>query len=111
MIKKHKYNAKKTIINGITFASKKEAERYKILKKMESNGEISELELQPRFLLQEKFKYRGKTIREINYIADFKYLKNDKVIVEDTKGFVTDVFKIKIKIFKFKYPNIEIIIL
>ena len=103
MNKKNKYNAKKTTVNGIKFDSKAEATRYKILKKREAAGEITGLTLQPRFTLQEKFSYDGKTIRKIEYIADFEYSKNGEQIVEDVKGVKTDVYKLKKKMFLLKY--------
>lgn len=102
--KKSKYKAVKTEINGIKFDSKKEARRYKELKILEKADEIKSLELQPRFLLQEKFKYNGKTIRKIEYIADFRYIdEKGNTVVEDVKGMKTEVYKIKKKIFLKKY--------
>lgn len=100
-----KYKARKTTIDGITFDSKKEAGRYQELKLLERAGAIKDLALQPRFLLQDKFKYQGKTERKIEYVADFKYLdtKTGKVMVEDVKGFKTDVYKLKRKIFLKQY--------
>lgn len=96
-----KYRAKKTIIDGIKFDSKREADRYCELKLLEKANEIRSLELQPRFLLQDKFKDRnGKTHRKIEYVADFMYInKDDKKIVEDVKGMMTDVYKLKKKLF------------
>lgn len=94
-----KYGAKKTEIDGIKFDSKLEANRYMQLKFLEEVGKIKELRLQQEFELQPKFKDKeGKTIRAINYIADFTYY-NDKgeFIVEDTKGFETKEFKLKQK--------------
>lgn len=96
-----KYRAKKTVVDGIKFDSKREAERYCELKLLEKAKEIRDLELQPRFLLQDKFKDRhGKTHRKIEYVADFMYInKDDKKIVEDVKGMMTDVYKLKKKLF------------
>ena len=90
------------------FDSAKEAQRYKELKLLERAKEIGNLELQPRFLLQESFKKNGKTYRKIEYVADFKYIENGKTIVEDVKGLQTDVFKIKHKLFEKKYPDLEL---
>lgn len=96
-----KYNAKKTVVDGIEFDSLREADRYCELKLLEKAKEIRNLELQPRFLLQEKFKDKqGVTHRKIEYVADFMYVDNDgKKIVEDVKGVMTDVYKIKKKMF------------
>lgn len=96
-----KYNAKKKVVDGHTFDSKREGERYCELKLLEKANEIRNLELQPRFLLQDKFKDRnGKTHRKIEYVADFMYIDKDgKKIVEDVKGMMTDVYKLKKKLF------------
>lgn len=104
----NKYRNKKVIVDGEEFDSKKEGNRYKELKLLLKAGKISNLELQPRFLLQDGFKKNGKTFRKIEYIADFKYIENGKTIVEDVKGMQTDVFKIKHKIFEKVYPNLEL---
>lgn len=104
----NKYRNKKVIVDGKEFDSKKEGNRYKELRLLERVGEISNLELQPRFLLQDKFKKNGKTYRKIEYVADFKYIENGKKIVEDVKGIQTDVFKLKHKIFEKVYPDLEL---
>ncbi|WP_328588903.1 DUF1064 domain-containing protein [Niallia nealsonii] len=50
-------------------------------------NQIKEFELQLRFLLQDKFVKKGKTFREIEYVADFKVFKNDGSIeIVDIKG-------------------------
>ncbi len=110
-MKYNKYSNKKVEFNGIKFDSKKEMKRYKELLMLLRAKKINFLELQPKFLLQEKFKYRGKTERAIYYIADFKYLRADgKVVVEDVKGVETDVFKLKAKMFKKQYPQYEFVV-
>lgn len=103
----HKYNAKKTAVDGITFDSRKEAERYKELKALELVGKIDRLELQPRFTLMDGFRYEGKAVRKIEYVADFLYrdLSTLELVVEDVKGVKTDVYKLKKKLFLKKYGN------
>lgn len=103
-----KYNNKKVIVEDYVFDSIQESRRYKELKLLERAGKIQNLELQPHFLLQDSFRKNGKTIRKIEYIADFKYIENGKTIVEDVKGLQTDVFKIKHKLFEKKYPDLEL---
>ena len=107
MTYRSKYKAKKVVVDGITFDSKKEARRYKELKLLERAGVIKDLVLQPSFLLQDKFKYKDKTEHKIKYIADFKYLdtKTGKTVVEDVKGYKTDVYKLKRKLFLKKYGD------
>lgn len=104
----NKYRNKKVIVDGKEFDSKKEGNRYKELKLLERAGTITDLELQPRFLLQDSFKKNGRTFRKIEYIADFQYIENGKTIVEDVKGIQTDVFKLKHKIFEKVYPDLEL---
>ena len=103
-----KYKNKKTQVDMYVFDSIAESRRYKELALLERVGEIKKLQLQPRFLLQESFKKNGKTYRKIEYIADFMYEENGKVIVEDVKGIQTDVFKLKHKLFEKKYPELEL---
>lgn len=103
-----KYNNKKTQVDMYLFDSAKEAKRYRELVLLERAGEIQNLELQPRFLLQEGFRKNNKTWRKLEYVADFKYIENGKTVVEDVKGFETKEFKIKRKIFEYKYPDLEL---
>lgn len=103
-----KYHNKKIIIDGYEFDSIAESRRYQELKLLERAKEIKELQLQPKFLLQEAFKKNGKTYRKIEYIADFSYIENGKVIVEDVKGMETKEFKIKRKLFEHKYIDLEL---
>lgn len=104
-----KYYSRKVIIDGIKFDSKKEGNRYLELKLLLKAGKIRDLELQKKFELQPKYKMNNKTIRAISYVADFVYFDVDKkeMIVEDTKGFRTEVYKLKKKLFEYKY-GIEI---
>lgn len=104
----NKYRNKKTQVDMYVFDSIAESKRYKELELLQRVGEIQDLQLQPKFLLQESFKKNGKTYRKIEYIADFKYIENGKTIVEDVKGIQTDVFKLKHKIFEKVYPDLEL---
>ena len=108
-----KYHNKKTVADGIKFDSKLEAERYAQLKMMERAGVIRDLELQPEYELIPSFKKNGKTWRRALYKADFRYIlaENDKTIIEDVKGstaVITDVFRLKQKLFEYKYPELTI---
>ena len=108
-----KYHNKKTFIDGIKFDSKLEAERYAQLKMMERAGVIRDLELQPEYELIPSFKKDGKTWRKTVYKADFRYIlcEDDKTIIEDVKGstaVITDVFRLKQKLFEYKYPELTI---
>lgn len=103
-----KYKNKKTVVDGITFDSKKEASRYLELKKLKDAGFIDDLELQVKFVLIPK--QEGE--RECSYIADFVYKdkQTGETIVEDVKPsprYKTDVYKIKKKLMLFVY-NIKV---
>lgn len=102
--KLNKYRNIKINIDGIKFDSKREAERYAELKIMEKAKLITDLELQPKFVLQEGFKYQGKKEKPITYIADFKYKElSGTVVVEDVKGVATKDFNNKRKMFLYQH--------
>ncbi|MCP4116484.1 MAG: DUF1064 domain-containing protein [Desulfobacteraceae bacterium] len=107
MKKRSKYNAVRTMVDGITFDSKKEAARYCALKTMLKVGAIKELTLQPEFVLQEKFRSDGRTIRAIKYLADFQYSQGGRIVVEDVKGMKTQVYQLKKKLFLNRFPEID----
>lgn len=87
----NKYKAKKTIVDNITFDSKKEANRYCELKLLERAKAISNLQLQVPYILIPKSKYGS----AIKYVADFVYEENNQVIIEDVKGVKTPVYRLK----------------
>lgn len=88
-----KYKAVPTAVDGIIFASKKEAARYVELKILLKIGEISQLEL------QRPFELRVNGVLVCKYIADFVYLDKDgREVVEDVKGMKTAVYRLKSKL-------------
>jgi len=100
-----KYHSKKVIIDGHKFDSKKEAQYYLYLKSELKKGAIYNLELQKEFILQESFKLNNKTRRKITYKADFTYktTKDDRIHVIDVKGFKTEIYRLKKKLFEKRY--------
>jgi hypothetical protein len=106
---KHKYNARKKEVDGITFDSTAEAKAYVQLKTEQSIGAIHELEIQPEFVLQEAFRdSSGKAHRAIKYRADFQFIRCDCRIVVDVKGMETATWKIKAKMFLKRYPYLTL---
>lgn len=99
----NKYRAKKTTVDDIEFDSYMEAKRYRQLVTLEMAGEISDLVLQPKFRLMDSFRHDGRTIRAIDYVADFMYKEDGKLVVEDVKGMRTPAYIIKSKLFIKKY--------
>lgn len=115
---KNKYGARKRIINGEVFDSIKEAKRYQELLLLEKAGHIRNLERQPAFgLIPAQYEFfarygkSGKRLKDgkkciensVKYIADFSYIKDDELIVEDTKGFRTKDYIIKRKLMLWIY--------
>ena len=103
-----KYHNVKTLYNGLMYDSKKEARRAYALDVLVMCGRISQLERQKRFILQEGYiNNKGEKVLPIVYVADFVYYDHDKgcLIVEDVKSPATrtGVYKIKKKMFEYKY--------
>ena len=90
----NKFRARKTVVDGITFASMGEARRYQELKLMERAGLIRNLCLQSPFALTVD------GVHICDYRADFVYHDNetDKAVVEDFKGFRTPEYRLKRKL-------------
>lgn len=105
----NKYGNKKVQYKGIKFDSKKERDYYIILEQYLKLGKIKNLKLQESYELIPTYQINGKTVRKTTYKADFSYIttKDDKLHIVDTKGFRTDVYKLKKKMFEYKY-QIEI---
>lgn len=104
---KNKYKAKKAVVDGIVFDSRKEAKRYTELKKLEEMGSIRDLSLQVQFELMPSFEIvidgKKRKRRPITYVADFVYYKGNEKVIEDVKGLRTPVYKIKKKLFEYRY--------
>lgn len=101
-----KYHAKKTTVDGITFDSRREADRYLVLKSMEEDGTIEDLRRQVRYELTPAFDVDGKHYRPVFYVADFVYVEDGKEVVEDVKGMATDVYRLKSKLFARRYGKV-----
>lgn len=112
-MKRNKYQAIKTYVNGIEFDSRKEGRRYQELLLLERAGVIRDLKRQVRYILipaqyetYERYGKKGQRLKdgqkclekECSYIADFVYEENGKTIVEDTKGVKTKDYIIKRKL-------------
>ena len=98
--KGNKYGAKKTTIDGKTFDSVKEANRYTSLLLLSRAGVIIDLQTQVKFvIIPTQRDAEGNLIeKECSYKADFVYKRDGQTIVEDTKGFKTPEYIIKRKL-------------
>jgi hypothetical protein len=93
----NKYNAIKVEYNGVIYDSKREADFAKTLTKMEIP-----FRSQVKYVLQEGFNCHGEKVQPITYILDF--LIHERFAV-DVKGMITEVFRIKWKMFKNRYKD------
>lgn len=96
-----KFRARRTECGaGHSHPSKLEALRCDELHLMQRAGVIKNLEQQPVYTLQAGFVHEGVKIRPITYIADFRYfdIEKDRQVIEDTKGYRTQVFRLKRKL-------------
>lgn len=122
--KGNKYHAKKVVVDGITFDSEKESKRYLFLKQAQADGVISELELQPQYIILPAIK--GKRVKHfkripdrveeytiqqpVKYTADFRYVKDEQTVVEDVKGSKYTMSRdlpLRIKMMKY-FHNIDV---
>lgn len=111
--KRNKYGNQKVTIDGIRFDSKLEGKRWCQLKILERTKEIKDLKRQVPFILIPSYIKNGEKVQPLKYFADFTYIdcKTNKLVIEDIKSEPTKtaVFKIKKKIFEWRYPDLEII--
>lgn len=92
--------------NGI-FDSKKELMRWKMLQHLEQEGEIKMLRRQVKFELIPHQKIDNRVVeRACYYVADFTYMIDDRIFVEDVKSEITrknPEYIIKRKLMLFRY--------
>lgn len=106
-----KYNNKKTLVDGIWFDSKKEAARYQELVLLQKAKVIRDLKTQQVFDLVPSVILNGRKRPPVRYKADFTYFDDTKggaFVVEDTKGFRTEGYKLKRHMMKAVH-NIEVL--
>lgn len=99
-LKTPKYRNRKVKLDGYTFDSIKERRRYLQLVMMQKAGEISELEVHPKFRLD----VEGKKV--CTYTADFRYKNRDgETVVEDVKSAPTrtQAYRLKKKLMEAVY--------
>jgi hypothetical protein len=109
--RRSKYGAKPTTINNIRFDSLAEGRRYQELLILASVGAITDLQVHPRYVIWEGVDPQKGKLEKIKYEPDFTYIENGVNVAEDVKGGVatqTPIFKMKAKMFRAKYPDIEL---
>ena len=110
--RQNKYRNRKTCLDGHDFDSEHESDRYAELKLLERSGDITDLKLQPVFVLIPNIRDgSGKIVQSaVTYKADFSYfdLRTGRKVVEDAKGVKTQVYALKKKMMRYFY-GIEIV--
>jgi len=101
-MRRGKYFAIPTVIDGIRFASKKEAYRFRELRLLERAGHITGLNLQPRYTLYGADRFR-QYVPICTYVGDFEYWEGGTLITEDVKGIKTPAYRLKAKLFAANY--------
>lgn len=81
----NKFKAKKIKVDGMVFDSKREYKRFLYLLELEKEQKISHLDRQVKFELLPKQKGE----RAITYLADFVYVDNGVLVIEDVKSKIT----------------------
>jgi hypothetical protein len=110
-MRRNKYNAKKTRVDGILFDSKHESEVYLQLKALRAAGKVKDFSLQPEFILQEGFRawFNGnsrKWIQPIKYKADFRVILPDGTEeIWEAKGERTRDYVMRMKMLLKNYPG------
>jgi hypothetical protein len=110
---RNKYSNRRTELDGYTFDSRAEARHYQNRKLELLAGDISGLEVHPRFELQPAYRHpqTGKKVLPIVYEGDVSYMRGGVRYVDDVKGVRTRDFAIKEKLFRFKYPDIVLLVI
>jgi len=96
---RNKYGAKKTQVGEITFDSKKEALRWMELQMLEKAGEISDLQRQVKVQLMGQYApIYTRTGRKMKLTFDFSYTENGVLVYEDTKGYPTRDYEVRVAV-------------
>lgn len=95
--KPSKYSNERLKINGETFDSRREMERYFHLLVLQRAGHIQQLQRQVEFILAPSVVIGGRKRPPLKYVADFTYVEKGATVrtVEDVKGVVTEGYRIK----------------
>ena len=103
----NKFHARAVHADGYRFASGAEYRRYRELVLLQQAGEISDLQVQPRYEILP----REGTERARHYTPDFEYLEGERRVAEDVKGgdaTITEAASLRMSLFRRRYPSIEL---
>lgn len=93
--KPHKYGARRVVVDGISFPSQREADRWTGLLMLGRSGKIRNLKRQ----------VRRRLVMETTYVSDFEYdvVETGEHVVEDAKGYRTPLYQRKKKLMQQQY--------
>lgn len=119
--KPRKYRNEPVRVDGYAFDSEAEARRWRNLRLLEVAGQIAGLKVHPVYEVFAAFHdSQGRRVRAITWEADFAYAEAGRRVVEDVKsrgrrkgkrwvgGTCTEAWRIKVKLFKARYPDVEV---
>jgi len=101
---RNKYGARKVRDDGYLFDSKAEHLRYCELKVLQKAGEISELEVHPKYSIE----LNGHHICTV--ILDFRYRDSHGTVIEDVKGKDLALSRLKRKLVEAQH-GIEVVLI
>lgn len=105
-----KYGNRKVEYDGHAFDSTAEMRYYQILKARQAAGEISGLELQPRFEIIPTFRdMTGRRHAPRYYTADFQHVEAGRIVVTEVKGFKTEAYMLRRTLFLHQYTHFQFI--
>jgi hypothetical protein len=99
-------------VDGVVFRSTLEARIYQLLCLWRDAGIISGLEVQPKYLLAPKVThFEGNKLKRpigaLTYRPDFRFERDGRQVVIEAKGYQTEAYRIREKLFRAKYPAID----
>ena len=101
----NKYGARRATFNAINFASTAERDYYLYLLALRQSGEVTQIDRQPEYVLQEAFRNAaGKHQASITYTPDFRvtYADGREEVVE-VKGYASRDYPLRKKLFEKRY--------
>lgn len=98
---------------GKWFDSDLEARYFRdVLLPLLEKGTIIDVQLQPKYILLDKFEKKGIKHQAVTYSPDFKLVYPlGKEVCIDVKGMENDRFPIKRKLFDYRYPDTELVVI
>ena len=108
-MQKTKYKNRKTVVKNIKFDSKLESHVYLKILELSKKYPFA-YDLQPEYMLIDRFAIGNKRFRKTVYKGDFNISFNGKIYTIDSKGYETELFRLKRKLFAKRYGRDVIVV-